>query len=181
MIGKLCNGAVAIVLATFSTVEILSPIDGAKGLYYGIPEELLTAADPSAQLTRHFVAAIGALHFGLAACLLLSTGASVEVQRNAAIGTTIGMVAHIAACFRIKAFAGHVVDPLHMPTGALLFCVVVLAMGLVVEGDTDEVERATAIKTAEQKEFKGDMMENREYVKKLEEAGIRGKKTKKAD
>ena len=28
MFGKLCNGVVAIILATFSTVEMLAPVDG---------------------------------------------------------------------------------------------------------------------------------------------------------
>jgi hypothetical protein len=68
------------------------------------------------------------------------------------------------------------------PTGLLLGCITLLGLGLVVEADTTEVERYTAIRTAEQKEFKGDMMENRDYVKQLAAAGLRGKpKSKKAD
>jgi hypothetical protein len=183
MLGKLCNGVVAIVLATFATVEMLAPIDGAKGLYYGMPEETLQGTDAAAQFARHCVAVIGALQFGAAACLLLSTGATTpEAQKNAALGALCGCVAHVSVCLRLKAFDGQVVDPLSMPTGLLLVCITVLGLGLVVEADTTEVERYTAIRTAEQKEFKGDMMENRDYVKQLAAAGLRGKpKSKKAD
>ena len=181
MFGKLCNGVVAIILATFSTVEMLAPVDGGKGLYYGIPDEILRGTDAGAQFARHCVAVIGALQFGMAATLLLSTSTGQEVQRNSAIGVICGLVAHVAACLRLKAFEQQVVDPLSMPTGMLLVCVVILAVGLVVEAETSEGERAAAIRTSEQKEFMGNMMENREYVKQLEEAGLRKKASKKAD
>jgi hypothetical protein len=183
MLVRLCNGVVAIVLLTFSTVGMLAPIEGAKGLYYGMPEEILQGSDAAAQFGRHCVAVIGALQFGAAASLLLSTGATTpEAQKNAAVGALCGCAAHVAVCLRLKAFDGQVVDPLSMPTGLLLGCITMLGLGLVVEADTTEVERYTAIRTAEQKEFKGDMMENREYVEQLTAAGLRGKpKSKKAD
>jgi hypothetical protein len=182
MIGKLCNGLVAIIVATFASVEMLAPLDGINGLYYGIPEDMLQGSEPAAQFGRHCVAVIGALHFGLAAGLLLSTSASVEVQRVTAIATICAMIMHVAACLRLKAFDGQVVDPLSMPTGALLVCVTFLALGLVVETETTVEERAAAIRTAEQKEFKGDMMENREYVRQLAAArGETAKPTKKQE
>ena len=80
MLVRLCNGVVAIVLLTFSTVEMLAPIDGAKGLYYGMPEEILQGSDAAAQFGRHCVAVIGALQFGAAASLLLSTGATTPAN-----------------------------------------------------------------------------------------------------
>lgn len=180
MLCKVCNGITAIVLATFATVELLAPLDGVKGLYYGIPEELLSGTEPIAFFARHCIAVIGALHFGLAACLLLSTGNTHDVQRNAALGTIFAMFMHVSACFRLKPFDGHITDPLSMPTGALLLCITILGLGLVVDADTSEIERATAIKTAEQKEFKGNMMENREYVRQLA-AARNGTTSKKAD
>ena len=52
----------------------------------------------------------------------------------------------------------------------------------MVETETTVEERAAAIRTAEQKEFKGDMMENREYVRQLAAArGETAKPTKKQE
>ena len=166
-IGTVCNGVVAIVLATFGSVEMFFPIDGATGLYLGIPKEIVSGDHPSALFARHLIAVVGSLHCGMAVCLLLSTRGSAEIQRNAATGVICASVMHIAAAFRVTAYENFRVEPLMMPTGALLICGTILMLGVVVEAEPTDAERTNAIRIAEQKEFKGNMMENKEYVREL--------------
>lgn len=166
-IGALCNGIVAVVLATFGSVEMFFPIDGATGLYLGIPAEVVTGAHPSALFARHLIAVVGALHCGMAVCLLLSTRGNAAIQSNAATGVTCYFVMHIAAAFRVTAYESFRVDPVTMPTGALLVCGTILMLGVAVEGEVSDASRTSAIRIAEQKEFKGNMMENKEYVRQL--------------
>jgi len=196
MIGTVCNGIAAIVMCTFGTVEMLDPFEGAAVLYYGIPTESLGGSTPEQQqFIKHCLAVIGSLHVGMGVTLLLSTRGTPELQKTVALATIIGMLLHVATCLRVRPFEGHLVDPAAMPTGALLACVTLLGVGLVVENDATDAERMNAIRigaptstrrccapflpsqslnrvlsAAEQKEFKGDMMENREYVKQLAEA-----------
>ena len=209
MIGTVCNGIAAIVMCTFGTVEMLDPFEGAAVLYYGIPTESLGGSTPEQQqFIKHCLAVIGSLHVGMGVTLLLSTRGTPELQKTVALATIIGMLLHVATCLRVRPFAGHLVDPAAMPTGALLACVTLLGVGLVVENDPTDAERMNAIRigaapqhppplcaipaqpvstacpgallAAEQKEFKGDMMENREYVKQLAEAKAEREAAKKS-